>query len=159
MMHTTGSAATYSQSIIADHPTPMSAFPPARFQALQLVQSDPSRSPDTQGAADFRFRTSEDGPAHIDWARAEIAVCTGQPADAAVSAARHAACLTLFEHVARVARPQADWRERVDHLAMHPIWGYVVLAGVFLVFSALFSTWARSARIVFCGSLTRWWRC
>ena len=137
MMQATSSAATFSQSIIADHPTPVPAFPPARFQALQLVQSDPSRNPATQGAADFRFRASEDGPALIDWARAEIAARTGEPADAAVSAARHAACITLFEHVARVARPRADWRERVDHIAMHPIWGYVVLAGVFLGFFRL----------------------
>ena len=62
---------------------------------------------------------------------------TGQPADAAVSAARHAASLTLFERVAHVARPRADWREQVDRVAMHPFWGYAVLLGVFLGFFRL----------------------
>ncbi len=36
-----------------------------------------------------------------------------------------------------MARPKADWREQVDRLAMHPIWGYAVLAGVFLGFFRL----------------------
>ena len=39
--------------------------------------------------------------------------------------------------MARVARPRADWREQVDRLAMHPVWGYAVLAGVFLGFFRL----------------------
>ena len=73
----------------------------------------------------------------VEWAQAEIAVRTGQPADAAISSARHAACLNLFERVARVARPRADWREHVDRLAMHPIWGYALLAAVFLGFFRL----------------------
>lgn len=102
-------------------------FPPARFRALQWVQSDP---------AQIRREEPEIAPV-VEWAQAKIAVRTGQPADAAVSAARHAACLTLFERVARVARPRADWREQVDRLAMHPVWGYAVLVGVFLGFFRL----------------------
>jgi ferrous iron transport protein B len=105
----------------------MSVFPPTRFRALQWVQSDPRQ---------IRREQPEIAPL-VECAQAAIAVRTGQPADAAVSSARHAACLTLFESVARVARPKADWRERVDYVAMHPIWGYVVLMGVFLGFFRL----------------------
>jgi len=126
-------------------------FPPARFQALQLVQSNPHNNPKVEGTedfglrtsdlglsvTDFGLRTSDPGRSLVEWARAEIAARTGQPADAAVSAARHAACLTLFERVAHVARPRADWRDQVDRLAMHPIWGYAVLMGVFLGFFRL----------------------
>jgi Fe2+ transport system protein B len=115
------------QSPIANHQSQIIAFPPARFRALQWVQSDPRRT---------RKEEPEMTPA-VEWAQAEIALRTGQPADAAISAARHAACLTLFEHVARVARPRADWREQVDRLAMHPVWGYAVLLGVFLGFFRL----------------------
>ena len=91
------------------------------------------------GHRDCGLRTPDPGLRTflVEWARAEINLRTGQPADAAVSAARHAACLTLFERVAHVARPKADWREHVDRLAMHPIWGYAVLAGVFLGFFRL----------------------
>ena len=76
-------------------------------------------------------------PAWVELAQAGVATRTGLPADAAISSARHAACLTLFECVAKVARPKTDWRERVDHVAMHPIWGYAVLAAVFLGFFRL----------------------
>ena len=93
---------------------------------------DPELHPSGSG-----LRTSDFGQSFVQPALAEIASRTGQPADAAVSAARHAACLTLFECVVRVSRPRADWRERVDHVAMHPIWGYAVLTAVFLGFFRL----------------------
>jgi small GTP-binding protein len=127
------------QSPVAPHPSPLQVFPPARFLALQLVQSDPRHMP--KGIAPLTFdpglRTPDPGPSFVDWVRAEIHRRTGLPADAAISAARHAACLTLFESVARVARPRADWREHVDRVAMHPVWGYALLAGVFLGFFRL----------------------
>ena len=120
-------AAAQSQSPITNPPSPMTAIPPARFQALQWVQSDPRK---------IRQQEPEMAPM-VEWAQAEIATRTGQPADAAVSSARHAACLTLFERVARVARPRTDWRERVDDIAMHPVLGYIVMVGVFLGFFRL----------------------
>jgi len=121
------SQAVQLQSPITNHQSPISAFPPPRFRALQWVQSDPRK---------IRREEPEIAPM-VEWAQAEIAARSGQPADAVVSAARHAACLTLFESVARVARPRADWREQVDRLAMHPVWGYAVLMGVFLGFFRL----------------------
>jgi ferrous iron transport protein B len=87
--------------------------------------------------ADAALRTPDSEQTFVDWARMEITSRTGQPADAAISSARHAACLNLFERVAKVARPKSDWRERVDHIAMHPIWGYAMLAVVFLGFFRL----------------------
>ncbi len=143
------------QSPITNHHSQTPAFPPARFRALQLVQSDPSHLPRGKGPLTFdpgsqtpdsaarhsslatRHCSSDPGPSLVEWAQAEVAVRTGQPADAAVSAARHAACLNLFERVAHVARPRADWRDKVDRLAMHPVWGYALLMGVFLGFFRL----------------------
>ncbi|MFZ0963977.1 MAG: ferrous iron transporter B [Terriglobia bacterium] len=118
---------TQGQSQITNHPSQIGVFPPPRFRALQWVQSDPRQV----------RREEPEMASVVEWAQAGIAVHTGQPADAAISSARHAACLTLFERVARVARPRADWREQVDRLAMHPIWGYAVLMGVFLGFFRL----------------------
>jgi small GTP-binding protein len=115
------------QSPITNHQSQLAVFPPPRFRALQWVQSDPRQ---------VRREEPEMAPM-VEWAQAGIAVRTGQPADAAISSARHAACLTLFERVAHVARPRADWREQVDRLAMHPVWGYAVLMGVFLGFFRL----------------------
>jgi small GTP-binding protein len=110
-------------------PTPNrpSLTSPPRFQALQLIQADPARA----------GREAPEVAAAVKRAQAQIAARTGQPADAAISSARHAACLNLFERVARVARPRADWREHVDGVVMHPVWGYAVLVGVFLAFFRL----------------------
>jgi ferrous iron transport protein B len=109
----------------------VAAFPPARFEALQLVQSDPrtlAQLPDRLVAA------------AVSKAQDQITRLLGQPADAAISSARHAACLNLFERVARVTHPRRDWRERVDRLVMHPVWGYPVLVLVFLgIFQLIFT--------------------
>jgi ferrous iron transporter FeoB len=110
---------------------PDAAFPPARFEALQLVQSDPQvlaqlPTPLMSGV--------------VSQAQDEITRLMGQPADAAISSARHAACLNLFERTARVAHPRRDWREQVDRLVMHPFWGYAVLGLVFLgLFQLIFT--------------------
>jgi len=109
----------------------VATFPPARFGALQLLQSDPqalAQLPTPAVAAAVRQ------------AQDEITRFLGQPADAAISSARHAACLNLFESVARVAHPRKDWREQVDRLVMHPVWGYAVLVLVFLgIFQLIFT--------------------
>jgi len=118
--------ATATAPAVAD-----AAFPPARFEALQLVQSDPhalAQLPTPLVAA------------AVSQAQDEITRLLGQPADAAISSARHAACLNLFERVARVTHPRRDWRERVDRLVMHPVWGYAVLVLVFLgIFQLIFT--------------------
>jgi ferrous iron transport protein B len=110
---------------------PAAAFPPARFQALQLLQSDP------------RALAQLPSPllaAAVSQAQDEITRLLGQPADAAISSARHAACLNLFERIARVTHPRRDWREQVDRLVMHPLWGYAVLGLVFLgIFQLIFT--------------------
>src|SRR5208337_1639624 len=110
---------------------PAAPFPPARFEALQLAQSNPrtlGQLPTLQVAA------------AVSEAQDEITRLLGQPADVAISSARHAACLNLFERVARVTHPRRDWRERVDRLVMHPVWGYAVLVLVFLgIFQLIFT--------------------
>lgn len=106
---------------------PASAFPPARFLALQAAGGDPGRLP----------LLAPQHRALVDSAQREIGRLLGQPGDTALSSARHAACLDLFERVARVTKPRADWREHLDRVAMHPVWGYAVLVGVFLGFFQL----------------------
>jgi ferrous iron transport protein B len=106
-------------------------FPPARFEALQLLQSNPH--------ALAQLHTPSVATA-VGQAQDEITRLLGQPADAAISSARHAACLNLFESVARVTHPRSDWREQVDRLVMHPVWGYAVLVLVFLgIFQLIFT--------------------
>lgn len=133
-------AESHAAVAVAERLAPSPAiFPPLRFRALQFVQSDPQNAPlELQSLpGEPGTKTLVPGFAFVAWARGEISLRTGQPADAAISAARHSACLGIFEQAVRVARPRADWREQVDRLAMHPFWGYVILAGVFLGFFRL----------------------
>jgi ferrous iron transport protein B len=110
---------------------PAAAFPPTRFEALQLVQGDPG--------ALAELATPLVATAASE-AQDEITRLLGQPADMAISSARHAACLNLFERVARVTHPRRDWREQVDRLVMHPFWGYALLILVFLgIFQLIFT--------------------
>jgi ferrous iron transport protein B len=110
---------------------PAAAFPPTRFEALQLVQGDPGALAEVATPL-VATAASE--------AQDEITRLVGQPADMAISSARHAACLNLFERVARVTHPRRDWREQVDRLVMHPFWGYALLILVFLgIFQLIFT--------------------
>jgi ferrous iron transport protein B len=70
----------------------------------------------------------------VQEAQAHILQHTGRPTDVAIATARHAACLELFEAVAKVCKPRADWREKIDRLVMHPVLGYATLAAVLLAF-------------------------
>jgi ferrous iron transport protein B len=64
-----------------------------------------------------------------------LAQSHGRPPETVISSERHALTLNLFEQVARVqpaAKP--DWRERLDKIATHKFWGYVLLVAVLAVF-------------------------
>ena len=101
----------------------------ARAEALLLLQSDPKR----QGS--LRSETA----AVVHDALAALPRSRWQPPEDVIPAARHAACLSLFESTVRIERPRADWRERADALLMHKLWGYVALAAIFYgLFHAIF---------------------
>jgi ferrous iron transport protein B len=98
-----------------------------RVMALRLLQADPQQVESLGEATAAAVREASEDL----WHR------TGQHADAAISSARHAACLDLFEHVAEVSKPRSDWREHIDRVLMHPVWGYFLLAAIFLGFFRL----------------------
>lgn len=57
------------------------------------------------------------------------------PAYEVIAAERHHLALKIFEESSRVTRGRKiGWLERIDDLIMHPILGYFILLGVFLVF-------------------------
>jgi ferrous iron transport protein B len=123
-----GAPASAVGTCVAAEPTVgTNRLPNPRFRALQLLQSDPLRVGFLPAA------TAES----VERARRQMLQATGEPADLVISSARHAACLNLFERVATVSRPHRDWRERVDRWLMHPFWGYVFLALIFLGFFRL----------------------
>ncbi len=96
----------------------------ARVRALWLLQSDPGQ------LAGMDDETAE----QVSEALAALPRREGEPPEDVIPAARHAACLRLFEKTVRVNRPRTDWRDRLDGLVMDRLWGYVFLAAVFFTF-------------------------
>lgn len=68
-------------------------------------------------------------------AREALEAGHGRSADEVVAAQRHMLSMELFEAVATVRKPHVHWRDRVDDLLMHNLWGYVFLV---LILSAFF---------------------
>lgn len=99
----------------------------ARALALQLLQADPQL---VESLGEFTAAAVRESSEDL-WRQ------TGQYADAAISSARHAACINVFKHVAQVTKPRHDWREHIDRFLMHPFWGYFFLAAIFLGFFRL----------------------
>jgi len=58
----------------------------------------------------------------------------GRPADSVIMSERHDRSMHLFEQVATVGRPRPDFRASLDHILMHPVWGYVFLVALLLGF-------------------------
>jgi ferrous iron transport protein B len=59
----------------------------------------------------------------------------GRPPEIVISSERHALTVNIFEAVAKVTPSQKPtWRERLDRVATHKIWGYVLLLLVLTLF-------------------------
>lgn len=97
---------------------------PAEFLAVKLLEGD----------EDLRGDATPAARAEAERLRAELEQTHGRPPESVIMAERHDRAMHLFEQVATVGRPRADFRERLDAALTHPFWGYAVLAAVLLVF-------------------------
>jgi ferrous iron transport protein B len=64
-----------------------------------------------------------------------LAQSHGRPPEMVISSERHALAANLFEQVAKVTpATKPGWRDRLDQIATHKIWGYVVLLLILGIF-------------------------
>ncbi len=64
-----------------------------------------------------------------------LAESHGRPPEIVISSERHALTVNIFEAVAKVTPSQKPtWRERLDLVATHKFWGYVLLVAVLTLF-------------------------
>ena len=100
-----------------------------RFTAVKLIE--------TAGHACGRF-LDEVEPAlrsTVEEVGRSIEARRGVPAYEVISAERHHLAMKLFEETSRVLHGgRLTWDKRVDAVLMHPFFGYVILAAVFLAF-------------------------
>ena len=69
-----------------------------------------------------------------------LAQSHGRPPELVIASERHALAVNIFEQVAKVTpATKPGWRDRLDQLTTHRVWGYVVLLLIMgLFFQAVF---------------------
>ncbi len=60
--------------------------------------------------------------------RKKLQTAHGMPAEDVIAAERHSLALGLFENVTKIGRPHKSWKDWVDDVLMHPIFGYIFMA-------------------------------
>lgn len=75
----------------------------------------------------------------VEKCKDELATSHGKSSDEVINAERHALSMSIFEEVCRLHTPKMHWRDRIDDVLMHNLWGYVILAAVlYLFFNVIF---------------------
>lgn len=107
-------------------------FHHVRLSAIKVLERDPHFL--------TRVQSRHAVIRHIEAIQATLEAAHGQSSDQVISAERHAKAMELFEAVAHVTHARASrWRNRIDALLMHPIFGYLALFFfLYLFFSAVF---------------------
>jgi len=101
---------------------------PWRFMLVKALEDDPYILEEIR---------RQDGQA-IPWVQNSqkiLAQSHGRPPETVISSERHALTVNIFEQVARVKPAEKPgWRERLDKIATHRFWGYVLLVAVLSLF-------------------------
>ena len=89
----------------------------------------------------------------------ELAQRHGRPSDEVMASERHALSMSIFEAVSVVKEPEVHWKDRVDDVLMHNVWGYVFLAAfLFLFFNLVFKvgSFVETPLLAFFERATQW---
>jgi ferrous iron transport protein B len=100
-----------------------------RFTAIKLIETAGHACGDFLGQVEPGLREA------LERVRRAIEKDRGAPAYEVISAERHHQAMKLFEETSRVLHGRRlTWDKRIDAVLMHPVFGYVILAAVFLAF-------------------------
>ena len=100
-----------------------------RFTAVKLIETAGHACGDFLGEVEPGLKET------VDRAREAIEKDRGAPAYEVISAERHHQAMKLAEGSSRVLHGRRmTWDKKVDAVLMHPVFGYVILAAVFLAF-------------------------
>lgn len=100
-----------------------------RFTAVKLIETAGHACGDFLGEVEPGLRET------VDRAKKAIEKDRGAPAYEVISAERHHQAMKLAEEASRILHGRRmTWDKKVDAVLMHPVFGYVILAAVFLAF-------------------------
>ena len=101
----------------------------ARFTAIKLIETAGHACGDFLGEVEPGLREV------VNRAKQAIEKDRGAPAYEVLSAERHHQAMKLAEEASRILHGRRmTWDKKVDAILMHPFFGYVILAAVFLAF-------------------------
>lgn len=101
----------------------------ARFTAVKLIETAGHACGNFLGEVEPGLREI------VDRARKAIEKDRGAPAYEVISAERHHQAMKLAEEASRILHGRRmTWDKKVDAVLMHPFYGYIILAAVFLAF-------------------------
>ncbi len=66
--------------------------------------------------------------------RKQLAENRGRSPDTVMAMERSAAAMEIFRRVTAIRHPKRDWREGLDNIIMHKIWGYVIMMMILVGF-------------------------
>ncbi len=69
--------------------------------------------------------------------RKELSRTHGRSSDEVINTERHALSMSIFEKVATFKKPKLHWKDRLDSVLMHNVWGYVFLLAILFIFFVL----------------------
>jgi ferrous iron transport protein B len=73
--------------------------------------------------------------------RRDLEKTHGQPSDGVIASERHALSMSIAENASVVTKPEIHWKDRMDDVLMHNVWGYLFLSiFLFLFFTLIFRT-------------------
>jgi ferrous iron transport protein B len=67
----------------------------------------------------------------------KLAVSHGKSSDEVINGERHMLAMSIFEKTGLVTKPRIVFKDQVDRILMHPVWGYVCLIVILLLFFEL----------------------
>ncbi len=93
-----------------------------RYVAVKLLEED------SQFAEQTELPISKSLIKKTKLLQKELAENRGKPADSVIAMERYALAMQIFRNVSTIEHPQKDWRESLDDILMHKVWGYVIMA-------------------------------
>jgi ferrous iron transport protein B len=110
---------------------------PARLLLLKLLENDQT----------FREMARQRLPSVLPEVlrqRKTIEKNLGKPAEHLINAERRQRSKNLFQNSAEIGKAETSWRDRLDDILMHPLWGYALLVFILYVFfNVIFKIGAR----------------
>jgi ferrous iron transport protein B len=100
---------------------------PHRFLATKLLENDQDFIDEIKNK-DMEFIKIVQGYQH------QLEQCRDRSSDEVISSERHHLSMQLYESVVKLSKPKKEFRNYLDNVLMHPVFGYIFLVAIMYLF-------------------------